>query len=69
MSTTGDKQHVPDVRVELRDQQDRLVYSWRITPQTRNLGPKAAIDFNSAKLDVPPNARVVELSFASEIGG
>ena len=69
VNPTGDKQHVPDIRVELRDQQDRLVYSWRITPQTRNLGPKAAIDFNSAKLDVPPNARVVELSFASEIGG
>jgi predicted Zn finger-like uncharacterized protein len=69
VNPTGDKQHVPDIRVELRDQQDRLVYSWRITPQTRSLGPKAAVDFNSAKLDVPPNARVVELSFASEIGG
>lgn len=69
VNPTDDKQHVPDVRVELRDQQDRLVYSWRITPQTRALGPKAAIEFNSAKLDVPPNARVVELSFASEIGG
>ena len=69
VNPTGDKQHVPDIRVELRDQQDRLVYSWRITPQTRDLGPKGAIDFNSAKLDVPPNARVVELSFASEIGG
>lgn len=69
VNPTGDKQHVPDIRVELRDQQDRLVYSWRITPQTRDLGPKGAIDFNSAKLDVPPNAKVVELSFASEIGG
>ncbi len=69
VNPTADKQHVPDIRVELRDQQDRLVYSWRITPQTRDLAPKGAIDFNSAKLDMPPNARVVELSFASEIGG
>ncbi len=69
VNPTGDKQHVPDIRVELRDQQDRLVYSWRITPQSRDLGPKGQIDFNSAKLDVPPNAKVVELSFASEIGG
>lgn len=69
VNPTDDKQHVPDVRVELRDQQDRLVYSWRITPQTREIGPKQAIDFNSAKVDVPSNARVVELSFASEIGG
>jgi len=69
VNPTGDRQHVPDIRVELRDQQDRLVYSWRITPGQRSLDPKGAIDFNSAKLDVPANARVVELSFASEIGG
>lgn len=68
VNPTGDKQHVPDVRVELRDQQDQLVYSWRITPGQRTLDPKGALDFNSAKLDVPANARVVELSFASEIG-
>lgn len=69
VNPTGDKQHVPDIRVELRDQQDRLVYSWRITPGQRGLDPKGAIDFNSARVDVPATARVVELSFASEIGG
>ena len=69
VNPTGDKQHVPDIRVELRDQQDRLVYSWRITPGQRSLDPKGAIEFNGARVDVPGNARVVELSFASEIGG
>ncbi len=69
VNPTVDKQHVPDIRVELRDQQDRLVYSWRITPQSRELSPRQAIEFNSAKLDVPATARVVQLSFASEIGG
>jgi predicted Zn finger-like uncharacterized protein len=69
VNPTGDKQHVPDIRVELRDAGDQLVYSWRITPQSRELGPKAAIEFNGAKVDVPPSAKVVELSFASEIGG
>lgn len=69
VNPTGDKQHIPDIRVELRDQEDRLVYSWRITPQTRNLDPKGAIEFNSAKTDVPSNAKVVQLSFASELGG
>ena len=69
VNPTGERQHVPDIRVELRDQQDQLVYSWRITPGQRSLEPKSAIDFNSAKLDVPANARVVQLSFASEIGG
>jgi predicted Zn finger-like uncharacterized protein len=69
VNPTGDKQRVPDIRVELRDQQNNIVYSWRITPGQRSLDPKGAIDFNSAKLDVPANARVVEFSFASEIGG
>jgi hypothetical protein len=68
MNPTGGAQHVPDIRVELRDDSDRLVYSWRITPQARSLGPKAAIDFDGATVDMPPNAKVVQLSFATEIG-
>lgn len=66
---TGATQRVPDIRVELRDGADRLVYSWRITPAAREIAPRGAIEFNGAKVDVPANARVVNLSFASEIGG
>lgn len=68
LNPTGAAQHVPDIRVELRDDSDRLVYSWRITPQARSLGPKTAIDFDGAKVDMPANAKVVQLSFANEIG-
>ncbi|MBO9622000.1 MAG: zinc-ribbon domain-containing protein [Sphingomonas sp.] len=68
LNPTGAAQHVPDIRVELRDDSDQLVYSWRITPQARSLGPKSAIDFDGAKVDMPANAKVVQLSFASEIG-
>lgn len=69
VNPTGDKTHVPDIRVELRDSTDQLVYSWRITPEARAIGPKAALDFTGAKVDPPANAKVVELSFANEIGG
>lgn len=69
VNPTDAQQRIPDIRVELRDGADQLVYSWRITPENRALGPKAALDFTGAKLDVPPNAKVVELSFATEIGG
>ena len=69
INPTGEQQRIPDIRVELRDGADQLVYSWRIAPENRALGPKASLDFTGAKLDVPPNAKVVELSFASEIGG
>ena len=61
-------QRVPDIRAELRDAQGRIVYSWTITPQKRTLTPGAAIDFNSAKLDVPANSKRLELSFAGDGG-
>jgi hypothetical protein len=66
---TGVGQRIPDIRVELLDGADDIVYSWRITPENRTLGPKAALDFTGAKLDVPRNAKTVKLSFANEIGG
>ncbi|KRC79578.1 hypothetical protein ASE13_10795 [Sphingomonas sp. Root241] len=66
---TGTGQRIPDIRVELLDGADDIVYSWRITPENRTLGPKAALDFTGAKLDVPRNAKTVKLSFANEIGG
>ncbi|MBB5711233.1 zinc-ribbon domain-containing protein [Sphingomonas xinjiangensis] len=66
---TGDRQQVPDIRVELRNASDDLVYSWRITPENRQLAPNGLLDFTGAKVDVPANATVVQLSFASEIGG
>lgn len=66
---TATGQRVPDIRIELIDGADDIVYSWRITPENRTLGPNAALDFTGAKLDVPRNAKSVKLSFASEIGG
>lgn len=66
-TTTG--QRIPDIRVELLDGADQIVYSWRITPENRALGANAALDFTGAKLDVPRNVKSVKLSFASEIGG
>jgi len=63
---SSERQRVPDIRAELRDAQGRIVYSWTITPQQRTLNPGAAIDFNSAKLDVPSNSKRLELSFAGE---
>jgi predicted Zn finger-like uncharacterized protein len=69
VNPTGSRQSVPDIRVELTDAHDRLVYSWRITPQVRALDAKGAIQFDGAKVDVPSSAKVVQLSFASEIGG
>lgn len=66
---TGDKQSVPDVRVELQDAQEKVLTAWRIEPKSRVVGPKESIEFNSARLDVPSEVRNARLTFASEIGG
>ncbi|WP_375403424.1 zinc-ribbon domain-containing protein [uncultured Sphingomonas sp.] len=68
LNPSGASQRVPDIRAELRDEGGRLVYSWTITPQRRSLAPGGAIDFNSAKLDVPANSKRLELSFAGREG-
>ena len=60
------QQRVPDLRAELKDAQGRVVFSWTIAPQQRTLGPGASMDFNSAKLDVPPSSKRLDLSFAGE---
>jgi predicted Zn finger-like uncharacterized protein len=67
INQTGSRQRIPDIRAELRDSQNRMVYSWTIKPQTRVIGPSGSLTFNSAALDVPANSKKLELSFASGI--
>jgi predicted Zn finger-like uncharacterized protein len=69
VNPTDQRQRVPDIRAELRDAQSRLVYSWTIAPQQRWLGPRKAMDFNSAQLDVPRDSKMLELSFSGATGG
>jgi predicted Zn finger-like uncharacterized protein len=63
---TSERQHVPDIRVELKDAQSRVVYGWTIRPEVMTLGPRASVEFNSAKLDVPVSSKNLVLSFSSE---
>jgi hypothetical protein len=65
INPTSEKQAVPDIRAELRDAQDRVVYSWTITRPARELAPGAAAEFNSAAVDVPKGSRALKLSFAT----
>jgi predicted Zn finger-like uncharacterized protein len=62
---TPKRQPVPEVRAELRDSQDRMVYSWPIPTDQSSIAPGGTIDFDSAKVDVPPGAREVHLSFVA----
>lgn len=66
VNPTDQRQHVPDIRVELKDAQHRLVYSWTVRPEEMFLPPRGSIEFNSAKLDVPVNSKEMVLSFSGE---
>jgi len=66
LNPTDSRQQVPDIRAELRDEQGRLVYSWTIRPDAMMLAPHGQVGFNSAKLDVPVNAKKLVLSFSGD---
>jgi predicted Zn finger-like uncharacterized protein len=66
LNPTDQRQTVPDVRADLRDAQGRLVYSWTIRPEKGSLPPHSAVDFNSAKINVPVNSRTLVLSFSGD---
>lgn len=66
VNPTDQRQRVPDLRAELRDAQDRPVYSWTIRPEAVFLPPHGSVEFNSAKLDVPVNSKQLALSFSGE---
>ena len=56
-------QRVPQIRAELRDAQDRVVYAWSIAPPAREIGPRRRIRFDSAERGVPRGGRNLTLSF------
>ena len=66
VNPTDVRQHVPEIRVELKDAQNRLVYSWPIRLEVTTLAPHGQADFNSAKLDVPVNSKRMLLSFSGD---
>ncbi|WP_277969800.1 MJ0042-type zinc finger domain-containing protein [Sphingomonas echinoides] len=66
LNPTDTRQRVPDIRADLLDSQRRVVFSWVIRPEATSLPPKGRVEFNSAKLDVPVNAKFLSLSFSGE---
>jgi predicted Zn finger-like uncharacterized protein len=66
LNPSDTRQRVPDIRADLLDSQRRVVFSWVIRPEATALPPKGRVEFNSAKLDVPVNAKFLSLSFSGE---
>lgn len=64
VNPTEQSQRIPDIIAELRDAQGRVVYSWIITPPKRSLDPRDSVEFNSGEVNVPKNAKALNLSFS-----
>ncbi len=60
---TDEVQRVPQIRAELRDAQNRVVYQWSIAPPVRELGPRGRVTFDSAERGIPRGGRTLNLSF------
>jgi predicted Zn finger-like uncharacterized protein len=54
---------VPPVVVELRDDQGRLVFSWMTKADKTRLKPNEEARVSESRLDIPKNARNLELRF------
>ena len=65
VNPTKTTQPVPDIRANLLDAQDRIVYGWTIARPVATLAPGASVEFNGAVLDVPKNAKNLDLSLAA----
>lgn len=55
---------VPPILVEMRDEQDRLVFGWTIRPPVKELGPGDQASFHESRIDIPKKARNLTLTFA-----
>ena len=56
-------QPVPPILIVLRDERDRIVFSWEVAPPKRSLAPGESITVNEAMTDVPRSARVAEIGW------
>lgn len=54
---------VPPVEVQLRDKQDRLVFSWTTKADKEKLQPDEEASINESRLDIPKNAENLSLTF------
>jgi predicted Zn finger-like uncharacterized protein len=59
---------VPPVVVELRDRQDRLVFSWTTKADKNSLKPGEEAAINESRLDIPKNAVNLSLGFVDPAG-
>ena len=54
---------IPSILIVLRDEQDRIVYTWEVVPTQDQLAPGESLAIREAMVDVPRSARFVEIGW------
>lgn len=55
---------VPPLQIVLRDERERVVYSWEITPTQKSLAPGESMTINEAVTDIPKSAVYADIGWA-----
>ncbi|AKH43792.1 putative Zn finger-like uncharacterized protein [Altererythrobacter atlanticus] len=62
-NTGSETRNVPPILIQLRDEQNRIVYSWEVIPPKNTLAPGETISVNEAVTDIPRRARYAEIGW------
>lgn len=63
-NTARETRPVPPILIVLRDQRERLVYSWVVQPPQSSLAPGEELTINEAVTDVPKSAVFADIGWA-----
>jgi predicted Zn finger-like uncharacterized protein len=58
-----DIHEVPPILIVLRDDKDRVVYTWNVSPPRESLRPGESVTINEAVTDVPKSASIAEIGW------
>jgi hypothetical protein len=62
INPTDQTQRVPSIRAEIRNSDDRIIYSWIIAPPVKTLQPRGQASFSSGGVDVPEGDNTLKLA-------
>ena len=64
ITNVGRETHkVPSILIVMRDQRNKLVYSWEVVPPEDTLAPGESVTVNEVKRDVPKSAKYAEIGW------
>lgn len=64
-NVSGETQSLPQIRAEVTDASQNVIFTWMIAPPVSELQPGQAVTFSSVSTDVPKGGRNVNLMFRS----